>query len=194
MLNLENIYLPVQRIIPFSNVEGIGNRTSIFLQGCNINCLYCHNPETIAFCSSTAKTYSLAALLEEIKAAIPFIRGITVSGGEPTIHARELTLLFQEVHRLGLTCYLDSNGFFPFEAISDLIAVTDKFLFDVKGIGEGLQKLCFSTKYRKEAEQPETKADRPEAERLLDTKDSGILGRNMENLEKLLALGKVEEV
>ena len=47
MTALSDIYVPLHRIIPFSNVEGQGNRTSIFLQGCKLNCLYCHNPETI---------------------------------------------------------------------------------------------------------------------------------------------------
>ncbi|MDF2472957.1 MAG: radical protein [Anaerocolumna sp.] len=40
----------VNRIIPFSSVDGPGNRAAIFLQGCNFNCLYCHNPETINLC------------------------------------------------------------------------------------------------------------------------------------------------
>lgn len=40
----------VNRILPFSSVDGPGNRTAIFLQGCNFNCLYCHNPETINKC------------------------------------------------------------------------------------------------------------------------------------------------
>lgn len=42
----------VNKIIPFSNVDGEGNRTAIFLQGCNYNCLYCHNPETINHCNN----------------------------------------------------------------------------------------------------------------------------------------------
>ncbi len=42
----------VNRIIPFSSVDGPGNRTAIFLQGCNFNCLYCHNPETISVCNN----------------------------------------------------------------------------------------------------------------------------------------------
>ena len=42
---------PVNRIIPFSNVDGPGNRTAIFFQGCPFNCLFCHNPETIHLCS-----------------------------------------------------------------------------------------------------------------------------------------------
>ena len=43
---------PVNKIIPFSNVDGPGNRTSIFFQGCPFNCLFCHNPETIHLCVS----------------------------------------------------------------------------------------------------------------------------------------------
>ena len=41
---------PVNKIIPFSNVDGPGNRTSIFFQGCPFHCLFCHNPETIHLC------------------------------------------------------------------------------------------------------------------------------------------------
>ena len=43
---------PVNKIIPFSNVDGPGNRTSIFFQGCPFNCLFCHNPETIHLCAN----------------------------------------------------------------------------------------------------------------------------------------------
>jgi pyruvate formate lyase activating enzyme len=42
----------INKIIKFSNVDGPGNRMSIFFQGCNYNCLYCHNPETISECNS----------------------------------------------------------------------------------------------------------------------------------------------
>ncbi len=41
----------ISKIIPFSSVDGPGNRIAIFLQGCNFNCLYCHNPETINHCT-----------------------------------------------------------------------------------------------------------------------------------------------
>ena len=40
----------LNKIIPFSSVDGPGNRTAIFLQGCNFDCIYCHNPETINHC------------------------------------------------------------------------------------------------------------------------------------------------
>ena len=43
---------PVNKIIPFSLVDGPGSRVAIFLQGCEFNCQYCHNPETISLCTA----------------------------------------------------------------------------------------------------------------------------------------------
>ncbi|AHG72279.1 hypothetical protein X781_1290 [Mannheimia sp. USDA-ARS-USMARC-1261] len=187
MAALSDIFVPLHRIIPFSNVEGQGNRTSIFLQGCKLNCLYCHNPETIPRYTEEAKQVSLQYLYDQVMEAVPFIRGVTISGGEPTIHHKKLVPLFEAFHRKGLTCYLDSSGFFDFEATEPLIKVTDKFLFDLKGDGVGLQTLCFDRKNQtgKVPEQviPSVNHIKPEN-----------LARNLQNLAKLLPLDKVEEV
>ena len=40
----------VAKILPFSAVDGPGNRAVVFLQGCDFDCRYCHNPETRAAC------------------------------------------------------------------------------------------------------------------------------------------------
>lgn len=45
----------INKIIPFSNVDGPSNRMAIFFQGCPFNCLFCHNPETINLCVSCGK-------------------------------------------------------------------------------------------------------------------------------------------
>lgn len=42
----------INKIIDMSVVDGPGNRTAIFFQGCNFNCFYCHNPETINHCTN----------------------------------------------------------------------------------------------------------------------------------------------
>jgi pyruvate formate lyase activating enzyme len=42
----------INKILPFSSVDGPGNRSIIFFQGCNFDCLYCHNPETINICNN----------------------------------------------------------------------------------------------------------------------------------------------
>ncbi len=49
----------INKIIPFSCVDGFGNRTSIFLQGCNQDCQYCHNPETIHMCTGCGACVSV---------------------------------------------------------------------------------------------------------------------------------------
>ena len=184
---LSDIFLPLHRIIPFSNVEGQGNRTSIFLQGCKLNCLYCHNPETIARHSADAKQVSLQFLYEQIMNAVPFIRGVTISGGEPTIHHKKLLPLFEKLREEGLTCYLDSSGFFEFEQIAPLIDLTDKFLFDLKGEGVGLQSLCFDRQNRAGIV---PKQIIPTHQHIKNEN----LARNLQNLARLLPLGKIEEV
>ena len=48
----QSVYGLVNRILPQSFVDGPGNRSVVFLQGCNFRCLYCHNPYTINFCTA----------------------------------------------------------------------------------------------------------------------------------------------
>ena len=169
------IKAPVNRIIPFSNVDGPGNRMALFLQKCPLKCLYCHNPETINECincgicvekcptealtmvndkvtwdkekcvdcdscikvcphlSSPKITWmSVSDVLDEIKGIKPLIRGITVSGGECMEHPEFLTELFTEVKKLGLTCFIDSSGFYDFEQYPELLSQCDGVMLDVK--------------------------------------------------------------
>lgn len=174
--------LPVHRIIPFSNVEGYGNRTSIFVQGCNANCLYCHNPETIPM-SGNKELYDKESLLDVVKHQMPFIRGITVSGGEATLHPKFLSEFFQDVKQLGLTCYVDTNGFFDYETIKPLIDQTDKFLYDIKGLGSGLENLAFSDNFLDVIHLAKNAKKRFEIE-----------SDHIKNLKLLLQLDKIEEV
>lgn len=155
--------LPLHKVLPFANVDGIGNRTSIFVQGCDIRCIYCHNPETqdVKF---KEREILVDDLINEISPYIPYIRGVTLSGGEPTLYCKQLTYLFKELHKQNLTCYLDSNGYFDKEKIAPLINVTDKFLFDIKTINNSKD--------------------------LIGVNKTG----NLDNLKYLLKLGKVEEV
>ena len=60
-----SVVAPVNKIIPFSLVDGPGSRTAVFLQGCNIHCAYCHNPETQTMCvacGACVKTCPVGAL------------------------------------------------------------------------------------------------------------------------------------
>ena len=169
---------PVNKIIPFSNVDGSGNRTSIFFQGCPFNCLFCHNPETIRLCRSCGlcvekcpagalsfdeaghvvwdsarcvqcdtciklcphdsspkiRWMTVEDVLSEIRRTLPYIEGITTSGGECTLQNEFLIALFTEVQKLGKTCLIDSNGSFDFEKDPRVLAVSEGVMLDVKAV------------------------------------------------------------
>ena len=49
--------------IPFSNVDGPGNRFVVFLQGSNFDCVACHNPHTIPLATGEHFHTTVADLL-----------------------------------------------------------------------------------------------------------------------------------
>lgn len=126
-----------RNIIPFSAVDGPGNRTVIFLQGCNLNCLYCHNPETIAIgAQPEVKEVSVTSLWEIIEPYQAFVSGVTISGGECTLQGEFLTAFCQLLKQKGVHVLLDSNGLMPSERLDALMSVSDGFMFDVKAVNQ----------------------------------------------------------
>ena len=111
----------INKILPFSSVDGPGNRTGIFMQGCNFNCAYCHNPETIEIGhSKLTLSMTVEEVIKEIVKTKAFISGITVSGGECTLQQEFLTALFKEVKKMDLSTFVDTNGSVPFNELPEL--------------------------------------------------------------------------
>ena len=83
---------------------------------------------------SSPKVRSLtpAQVFEEIGSALPFIRGITLSGGEATLQGAFAAALFEEAKAIGLTTFIDSNGAYDFAGDRRLMAVTDAVMLDIK--------------------------------------------------------------
>ena len=173
------LYAPVNKMIPFSLVDGPGSRCSIFLQGCNIACAYCHNPETQNLCrecgtcvdqcpagalywddghvrwnkdacvqcdtcihvcphkaSPKIEWLTPRDVFETVHSYQPFIRGITVSGGECMLRADWMRELFALCREAGLGTLIDSNGCVPFEGQDELLSVADGVMLDVKAWDE----------------------------------------------------------
>lgn len=169
----------INKIIDSSVVDGPGNRTAVFFQGCNFNCAYCHNPETISHCSSCGKCIDscpsralnfkdgkpswdsslcigcdkcLSAcgrnsspktrvmtpeeLTEHIKGNLPFIRGITLSGGECTLNPEFICRLFALTAGLGLENLMDTNGSLDFEAFPEILANCHGVMLDIKAFDD----------------------------------------------------------
>ena len=165
----------VNKIIPFSSVDGPGNRTAIFLQGCNFNCKYCHNPETRNLCINcmdcvpTCPTAALSGkdgkvvfepqkciacdtcikvckhgatprivrmtskeTFDKICENVPFIRGITFSGGECSLYPDFMREVFTFCKQAGLGTMIDSNGGIDFRKFDDLWEVCDGVMLDIK--------------------------------------------------------------
>lgn len=169
----------VNKLLPFSCVDGPGNRLVIFLQGCNFKCLNCHNPYTISLCQdcgdcvatcphqaltfshhqviwqtstcqqcdtclqtcqyhSTPMTYrySVEDILNIIRKYLPFLNGITLSGGEATIQLPFIEKLFHAIKHADdlkhLTCFIDSNGYLSQTGWQKVVNVMDGAMIDLK--------------------------------------------------------------
>ena len=116
--------------------DGPGLRLVVFLQGCPFRCLYCANPDTIDRIGEAEET-SLDHILQMAVDQKPFFGkrgGITFSGGEPTMQARELIPLFERLHEAGIHICLDTNGTLRNPDVDRLLELTDLVLLDVKQI------------------------------------------------------------
>jgi pyruvate formate lyase activating enzyme len=114
--------------------DGPGIRLVVFLQGCNLRCLYCHNPDTQDI--HQGQWMSSNELISIIKKELPYLKegGITLSGGEPTIQAKAITELFTKAKALNIHTALDTNGTIEGPDVENLYALTDLLILDVKHI------------------------------------------------------------
>ena len=70
--------------------------------------------------------------MEQIAPDLPYIRGITVSGGECTLQRDFLAELFLLAKQQGLSTLIDSNGSYDFSQDAELMNVCDGVMLDVK--------------------------------------------------------------
>jgi pyruvate formate lyase activating enzyme len=130
--------------ITFSNVDGPGNRFVVFLQGCNFDCVACHNPQTIPLAQGDHFRTSVANVLEKIRPALPFLGGITVSGGEATLQLDFVEALFTAVKAdpqlARLSCFVDSNGSLDDAGWQRLLPVMDGAMIDLKCFDDDIHR------------------------------------------------------
>ncbi len=81
-------------IVEESIVDGPGLRFVIFTQGCPHNCKGCHNPQTHDF--NGGEEIPIEGIIEKIKSN-PLLKGITLSGGEPFMQAKALSILLDKI-------------------------------------------------------------------------------------------------
>ena len=140
---MENNFGKVHSIETFGTVDGPGIRFVVFMQGCPLKCLYCHNRDTWEV--NAGNETNVDDLVSEIKRYLPYIRssngGVTVSGGEPLLQATFVTALFKKLKELNIHTCLDTAGSLPISSdIENLLACTDLVLLDIKHINDDKAK------------------------------------------------------
>ena len=129
----------------FGTVDGPGIRFVVFMQGCPMRCLYCHNPDTWPLQGGSDYTAAeVAARAVKYKSYFTGGGGVTVSGGEPMLQAEFVCELFALLKAQNVNTALDTSGVM-FDAddvhvFDGLLSVTDLVLLDIKHIDDGEHK------------------------------------------------------
>ena len=125
--------MKVHSIQSLGTLDGPGVRFVVFTQGCHLRCKCCHNPDT--WNMTEGKDFSpeeLASRAERYKEYFGNDGGITVSGGEPLLQAREVAELFRLCKSKAINTCLDTSGSVLNEDVKKLLEVTDRVLLDIK--------------------------------------------------------------
>ncbi|MBQ4573562.1 MAG: pyruvate formate lyase-activating protein [Clostridia bacterium] len=123
----------VHSIQSLGTVDGPGLRFVVFLQGCNLRCKCCHNPDTWEI--QGAKTYTAEEIVEKATKYREYFGekgGITLSGGEPLLQPDFAYEIFRLCHEKGINTCLDTSGSILNEQIKKLLTETDRVLLDIK--------------------------------------------------------------
>ncbi|MGX2983628.1 pyruvate formate-lyase-activating protein [Helicobacter sp. 23-1045] len=130
--NCPKIKAKVHSIETFGAVDGPGIRFVLFLQGCHLRCLYCHNPDSWDL--NGGMEVSLKNILKNILSYKKFYKkgGVTISGGEPLLQHEFLYELLGALNALGLHSAIDTNGFIDLKFSKKCIERTNMLLLDIK--------------------------------------------------------------
>ncbi len=115
-------------------VDGPGTRLTVFLSGCPLRCLYCHNPDTFAMKDGTPVT--AADVIARVRRFAPVFQttggGLTLSGGEVLMQPAFVARILRGAKELGVHTTLDTSGFLGAHATDAMLDDTDLVLLDVK--------------------------------------------------------------
>ena len=120
--------------------DGPGIRTVIFFAGCNLRCIWCHNPESQSFQTDMNKCYSVPDIMQVIMRDKEYYLstngGVTLSGGEPLMQdPQSLLSLLRSLKQQNIHVAVETAGHVPWKNIEEIASYVDLFLFDLKMVG-----------------------------------------------------------
>lgn len=120
----------------FGAVDGPGIRFIIFMAGCPLRCLFCHNADT--WNVNNGKPYTSEEVINKILTYKSFIDkgGVTISGGEPLLQSEFCEEIILECKKHGLHTAIDTSGAIELGKSQNAIEASDMLLLDIKDIDE----------------------------------------------------------
>ena len=137
----EKILGNVHSIETCGTVDGPGIRFVVFMQGCPMRCLYCHNPDSWGVGETIGTKMSPLDIISRYEGVREFCKGgITVTGGEPLLQIDFVTELFRLAKEKKIHTALDTSGITfvkdNVEKFDKLLEYTDLVLLDIKHIDD----------------------------------------------------------
>ena len=123
----------IHSIQSLGTVDGPGVRFVVFMQGCDLRCGCCHNPDTRNMSEGTE--YTAKEIFDRALRCREYFGkdgGVTVSGGEPLLQSEFVRELFLFCKKEEINTCLDTSGNRIDEGVRALLDVTDRVLLDVK--------------------------------------------------------------
>ena len=111
--------------------DGPGNRLVYHLQGCNMHCIWCSNPEGMEV--GGGMEYDAETLLNECVRSRPMFfsgGGVTFTGGEVLMQYESLLLLLKELKKADIHTAIETNGTFP--QLQEVLPYVDYLIMDFK--------------------------------------------------------------
>ena len=115
--------------------EGPGIRLLVFLQGCNAECVYCHNPDTWPM--KAGELVSENFIIDKVKKEMPYFGengGVTFSGGDPIVQMKNLVPLLKKLKEMKVHTAIETNCSIFNDDAKEMLDTTDLLLLDLKHI------------------------------------------------------------
>ncbi len=129
-------------------LDGPGVRFVVFMQGCPLRCICCHNPDTWEINAGTEYTADeVVSKTLRFKEYFGSDGGITVSGGEPLLQPDFIKELFDKCRYNGINTCIDTSGCILNDNVKDMLKFTDRVLLDIKYTDEDSYKKYVGCSY-----------------------------------------------
>ena len=132
----------IHSVETLGTVDGPGIRYVIFMQGCPLHCLYCHNPDS--FKLKKGRHIASELLLDQIERSADFLRrakgGVTLSGGEPLVQPQFMASIFRGCKEMNLHTALDTTGHLGAKVTDAMLADIDLVLLDIKSFNPDIYR------------------------------------------------------